>query len=356
MYDRMINELNSELKQMQGIEPEHLFDYYKKYVDNTVELRKMISMGFFRFEYLRIDRVFKGTIFEDGMNLIIGGMRLAMQSHKEECLPFLNDFSLCISRGCTSRTQLCMLRSQERPDRLDLYAKEGLHEIAETIENTLQPYIVMLYQLTRIATGKSINHKAKLGTIIRELVSEKEEWQTLYKDLTMGVNVAKWRNAYDHGDYYINGDRVIIQFEELTKSIDRQELDMLLAIMDMLVFMHKISYMLFMVDYGEYIDRSQLQNYKGKDSITDNVVIHIAEVSAMYNCKLDYFLQEEQVVIISMMDDCVPHENIDKMLQIVFALTECSYDILVCYDEKVRYAASNTDSGMVCNVFGKIEQ
>lgn len=356
MYDRMINELNSELKQMQGIEPEHLFKYYRKFVDNTEELRRMIGMGFFRFEYLRIDRVFKGTIFEDGIKLIIGGMRLAMQSHKEECLPLLNNFSLCISRGCTSRTQLCMLRSQERPERLDLYAKEVLHEIAETIENTLQPYIVMLYQLTRIATGKSINQKAKLGIIIRELISEKEEWQALYKEITMDINVAKWRNAYDHGDYYISGDRVIIQFEEVTKSIDRQELDTLLVTVNMLVFMHKISYMLFMVDYGEYVDRSQLQDFKGKDSITDNVVMHIAEVAAMYNCKLDSFLREEHVVIISMIDDCISHENIDKMLRVIFALTECSYDILVCYDEKVRYAASNTDRGMVCNVFGKIKQ
>lgn len=48
----------------------------------------------------------------------------------------------------------------------------------------------------------------------------------------------------------------------------------------MLGFMHKVAYMLLMVDYGGYADRERL---KGTDSTTDHVVMHIAEVSSNYN-------------------------------------------------------------------------
>ena len=352
MYERMISELNAELEQIRNISSEELFDFYRKYVDNTEELKRMIDMGFFRFEYIRIIHVFKDTVFEDGMDKLIGGMRLALQSEKEKCMPLLNDFSMNVSRGCTSLTQMSMLRSEQRPARLDLFAKEVLHEVAEIVENTLQPYIVMYYQLRRISEGKEINKRGKLGTIIRELIAEDEVFKALYCNLTMDVNIAKWRNAYDHGDYYVKDDRVIVSFEEDVRSIDRKELSYILSVVDMLVFMHKVSYMLFMVDYGHYVDRGRMREIKGIDSTTDNVVMHIAELSANYNCKLEYFLQEEHLVILSMMGGVVPHEQMEKLLQVVFAFTEYTYDVIVCYDGKVRYAAHRSENGMECQVFG----
>ncbi len=65
----------------------------------------------------------------------------------------------------------------------------------------------------------------------------------------------------------------------------------------MLGFMHKVAYMLLMVDYGGYADRERL---KGTDSTTDHVVMHIAEVSSNYNCRLECFLTDEYLVILSM--------------------------------------------------------
>ena len=68
----------------------------------------------------------------------------------------------------------------------------------------------------------------------------------------------------------------------------------------MLGFMHKVAYMLLMVDYGGYADRERLEELKGTDSTTDNVVMHIAEVSSNYNCRLECFLTDEHLVILSM--------------------------------------------------------
>ena len=52
------------------------------------------------------------------------------------------------------------------------------------------------------------------------------------------------------------------------------------------------------------------------DSTTDNVVMHIAEVSANNNCKLEYFLQDEHLVILSMMGGVVPHDQMEKLLHL----------------------------------------
>ena len=48
----------------------------------------------------------------------------------------------------------------------------------------------------------------------------------------------------------------------------------------MLGFMHKVAYMLLMVDYGCYVDGERLKRLKGTDSTADYVVINIAEVSS----------------------------------------------------------------------------
>ena len=72
--------------------------------------------------------------------------------------------------------------------------------------------------------------------------------------------------------------------------------------------------------------------------------MHIAEVSANNNCKLEYFLQDEHLVILSMMGGVVPHDQMEKLLQVVFAITEYTYDVIVCYDGKVRYAAQKAEN------------
>lgn len=121
----------------------------------------------------------------------------------------------------------------------------------------------MYYQLRRIIEGKEINKRVKLGSIIRELIDEDEVFRVLYCNLTMDVNIAKWRNAYDHGDYYVKDDRIIVSFGEDERSIDKKELSYLLGVVDMLAFMHKVSYMLFMVDYGHCVAWGRLREKKG---------------------------------------------------------------------------------------------
>lgn len=68
----------------------------------------------------------------------------------------------------------------------------------------------------------------------------------------------------------------------------------------MLGFMHKVAYMLLMVDYGCYVDGERLKRLKGTDSTTDNVVMHIAEVSSNLSLQTGMLFPDENLVILTM--------------------------------------------------------
>ena len=156
MYDSMIDELKTELMQIQDVNQEEIFSYFIQYVDNADELKRMISYGFFRFEYQRVKLYFRNTIFEEGISTIVRTFHIAMRDHSEECKPYLKEFAINIARGSANVSRLRFLNAEERPQRLDLFAKEVLRDIAEMVENSIQPYMNMYYQMTRIIKGKVI--------------------------------------------------------------------------------------------------------------------------------------------------------------------------------------------------------
>lgn len=43
MYERMVAELKSELEPIQSVSQDEIFSYFNQYVENTDELKKMIS-------------------------------------------------------------------------------------------------------------------------------------------------------------------------------------------------------------------------------------------------------------------------------------------------------------------------
>ena len=44
----------------------------------------------------------------------------------------------------------------------------------------------------------------------------------------------------------------------------------------------------------------------------------------------------EHLVILMMIGGVVSHDQMEKLLQVVFAITEYTYDVIVCYDGKVN--------------------
>ena len=84
-------------------------------------------------------------------------------------------------------------------------------------------------------------------------------------------------------------------------------------------------------------------------------------------------MPDENLVILTMIGGVVSHDQMKKllqvvfaitatgylcnyMLQVVFAITEYTYDVIVCYNGKVRYAAQKAENGMECQVFGTAKQ
>lgn len=67
-------------------------------------------------------------------------------------------------------------------------------------------------------------------------------------------------------------------------------------------------------------------------------------------------MSDEHLVILTMIGGVVSHDQMEKLLQVVFAITEYTYDVIVCYNGKVRYAAQKAENGMECQVFGTAKQ
>lgn len=354
MYDRMIAELKSELEPIQFVSQDEVFSYFIQYVENADELRKMISYGFFRFEYQRVKLCFKDTIFEEGICAIVQTFHVAMKEHLEECKPYLKEFAIRIAKGSANISRMRFLSTERRPQRLDLFAKDVLRDIAEMIENSIQPYLNMFYQVLRIVEGKGNNPKPKLGNIVRELTKD-ELFRMLYCDLTFGENIARWRNAYEHGSYRTEQDKIIVQFEDDEVVLERNELQRVLIIVDWLLAMHKTSYMLFTVDYGNFIKVENISEMTDANSLQDMIVMHIAEASSMYSCWLESFSEENRLIIISMQNVDVPRDEITKLLNIITLITRNTYKIILCYDGKVHYATKPVGNGYECTVFGQHE-
>ena len=350
MYNKMIGELNHELSQVKQVSQDEIYLYFSQYVDNMTRLKEMITLGFFRFEYSRVKSYMLDTIFEDGIHEIVSFFRTAMKDYLEECKPYLGKFSMDISKGSTNITKLRFLDTNKRPQRLDLFAKEVLRDIAETVENTLQPYIVMIYQIRRIVDKRDFDPRCKLGSIIRELTND-NLFHALYCDLVMGENIARWRNAYEHGSYSVSKDKIIVKFEDKEVVTDRKGLQTILIVIDWLVCMHKTAYMLFTVDYHDEIGSQNPFDILDNDSLQDMVVMHVAEVSSMYNCQLDLFEEAAHVIVISMLEESIPHETITHLIDIIVSVTRNEYDILICYNGRVHYSVKRKKNGYECLVF-----
>lgn len=352
MYKRMVAELKSELEPIQSVSQDEIFSYFIQYVENAEELKKMISFGLFRFEYQRVKLYFKDTIFEEGICKIVQTFHTAMREHLEECKPHLKEFAINIAKGSANISRMRFLNTERRPQRLDLFAKEVLRDIAEMIENTIQPYMNMFYQLLRIMDGKGYNQKCKLGNTVRELAKD-ELFRSLYYDLTIGENIARWRNAYEHGDYKTEEDEIVVQFEDKKVVTNRDELQKVLIVVDWLLAMHKTAYMLFTVDYWDFIKVQDISEMTDTDSLQDMIVMHIAEASSMYNCWLDSYSEENHIIVISMQRLDIPRDEITKLLNIITMITRDTYKIILCYEGKVYYATNPVGDGYECTVFGQ---
>ena len=180
-----------------------------------------------------------------------------------------------------------------------------------------------------------------------------ELFKTLYCDLTMRENIARWRNAYGHGPYWINNNEIIVGFEDKELVMDRKGVQTVLIIVDWILAMHKTAYMLFTVDYGDYIKVQHISEMTDNESLCDIIVMHVAEVSAMYDCWLDSFSEGNYLIIISMQKVDIPRDAITNLLDIITMITRNTYKIILSYNGKVYYATNPMGEGYGCTVFGQ---
>ena len=105
-----------------------------------------------------------------------------------------------------------------------------------------------------------------MGVKIDALIAYSDVFKALYKDLLLDVSVSQWRNIANHGDYKIVDETVEVTYGNTnnlqTKHVTKEELIILLKTIDVLLYMHKIAFVLLSVDYSSCLDISEVKKTK----------------------------------------------------------------------------------------------
>ena len=129
-YLAFIEHLNEELRSVDNYTRDDVFNVFEKYVTNKAKLRKAIDFGLLYYDYTKFKTLFEGTLFEDGLSLILQLYDSALKQNYSESIRLFKDCYPTIARGFASRAQIIWTnRIDTLPDRLDLFAKSAFQLI-----------------------------------------------------------------------------------------------------------------------------------------------------------------------------------------------------------------------------------
>lgn len=86
MLDRadFITKLQEELLcNKEKFSMDDVYNLFEKYVNNKLKLRESIELGIFHYDYVKYVTLFEGTLFEDGIRIIVELCREAYNKDKE---------------------------------------------------------------------------------------------------------------------------------------------------------------------------------------------------------------------------------------------------------------------------------
>ena len=115
-----------------------VFNAFEKYVADKDNLRHAIDCGIFHYDYVQYSTFIKGTLFEDGIKLILEICRSAFDVDSKRASSAIKLGYAQVSKGLASYTQYVMLHTPVHEiDRFDLLVKEAFQLIGERTENSL---------------------------------------------------------------------------------------------------------------------------------------------------------------------------------------------------------------------------
>lgn len=337
----VIDQLNKELKMIDHFDNNDVYNAFEKFVSNKSGLISLIEFGGLHYEYVRFSLVYKDTLFEDAIELILCMFNQAYVKNKEECIKVLENHYQSIVNGLASHMQNAWGQiSRKESGRSDLFVKESFKLVGDLIENTIKPYIFLFDDLRAVNRGK-VPKRNKFGVAVNNLITVEETFKGIYCDLILGIKISDWRNIADHGGYfYQDKDNITIQYGEnkiTTRNITIKELEMLLYVIDLITYVHKTAFTLIEIDHMEDIAEVSKSLIKTCNSLKDDVLCQIAETSYAFNMELRDIDWEEKYVEVEIKGNNMTKDHLVKYISCIFSLVEKDFKIFFYNNGKVQY-------------------
>ena len=343
-----INNLNSEFSNSKPFNKRDVFREFEKYVIDKDQLHQAIDCGLFHYDYVQYCNFMKGTLYEEGINVIIEVCRNAFLADSARASLGIKNGYANISKGFASYTQFTLLQTPiQEIERFDLLVKAEFQMIGERIENSLKPYIFFLNEMCRIIQNKP-SLQAKLGVALDALMSHNEVFRGLYKGLLLDVSASQWRNIADHNDYVIKGDEIEIEYgstERINKIVSRDDLMCLIKTIDTLLYMHKTAFTLLSIDYFSHMDIKAQSQSKNENTNMDDCISQLVETSYAFNCQLESIdlKASPAEIVVNSKSTLLDKESLIKYLNIVGNFIDKNYHMLIYRNGKVEYQVNYTD-------------
>lgn len=333
-----IEQLNRELHTVGDFAQEDVFSAFEKYITNKAKLQKVVNFGLLYYDYTMYKTLFEGTLFEEGISAILHLYHSALEQNNQESVQVFKDSYPAIARGFASRTQIILTNgTSPLPDRLDLFAKTAFQLIGDGIENSLKPFLEFLDAVYCVSRNKPVVKK-KLGVIVDNLTSNNELFKALYKDLFLDITVSQWRNIADHGNYFCTSDgKIEIHYGEksrVIRRIERQNLEMVLAALDTLLYMHKTAYTLIHIDHIDDLPTTD----KYHETTNDDCVMQIVETSFAYGLDAFAIEKENWNIAARIRKQELTRQDIEQYCAVIAAiLSEKNFSVLIYNGIQVQY-------------------
>ncbi len=321
---------------------EDVYDQFEKYVNNKQILREAIEAGIFYYDYVKYVTLFKGTLFEDGIQVIVELCREAYDKNKERFTDILSDSYSKIAKGLENQTQLCWLEGNGFGiQRDDLAVKKAFRFIGDLIENSFKPYALFLNDVRALIQSTNANQK-KLGVVVDALINYQDVFRALYKDLLLDISISQWRNIADHGSYENTECGVEVTYgtnDEFNKAISLQDLELLMCTLDTVLYMHKTAYTLLSIDYVDILKDTFLYSKSKEETWNDNLLSQIVETSYAYGFELKVLEKEDDIWVIEVETDREQEQqSLIKYCSIIAKFLE-DYKLTIYRYNKVEYVA-----------------
>lgn len=334
----LIKHLNRELNAVDNYTQEDVFNVFEKYIADKVKLQKVIDFGLLYYDYASYKVSIEGTLFEDGLAEILRVYNCALKQNQLKSIQIFKDSYPAVTRGFASWTQIIRPNGVgQLPNRFDLFVKTAFQLIGDGVENSLKPYLEFLDAIYHVSRDKPVVKK-KLGVIVDGLMANSKLFKALYKTLFLDITVSQWRNIADHGSYTCNSDGKIEihygQDNSITKYIERQDLERVLATLDTLLYMHKTAYTLMHIDHIDHIPTIE-KYYKTEN---DDLVMQIVETS--YAHGLEVFAVERgswNIAALIRKQELTPQDLKRYCAAIATFLYEEKFSVLIYKGSQVKY-------------------